>query len=90
MFYMFCLLFRYLPLHMLRGLAMPTRRLPDQRVQIFYLVLCLPLRYAQGLGLANLRVARPVGSYFYFVSSSFNCVTLVMCILCCVVAKPGS
>jgi hypothetical protein len=31
---------------------------------IFYLVLCSPPpRHARGLGLANLRVARPVGSY---------------------------
>jgi hypothetical protein len=51
MFYMFCLLFRYLPLDMLRGLAMPTRRLPDQRVQIFYLVLRPPLDMLRGLAL---------------------------------------
>jgi hypothetical protein len=30
------------PLDMLRGLALPTRRSPDLRVQIFYLVLCSP------------------------------------------------
>jgi hypothetical protein len=40
--YMFCLLFRSLPLDMLGGLALPTRRSPDLRVQIFYLVLCSP------------------------------------------------
>jgi hypothetical protein len=33
--YMLCLLFRSLPLDMLGGLAMPTRRLPDLRVQLF-------------------------------------------------------
>jgi hypothetical protein len=52
------------PLDMLGGLALPTRRSPNLRVQIFYLVLCSPPpRHARGLGHANLRVARPVGSY---------------------------
>jgi hypothetical protein len=37
--YMPWLLFRS-PLDMLGGLVMPTRRSPDLRVQIFYLVLC--------------------------------------------------
>jgi hypothetical protein len=61
---MFVLLFQSLPLDMFGGLACPTRRSPDLRVQFFYLVLYSPLpRHAQGLGLANLRVARPVGSY---------------------------
>jgi hypothetical protein len=85
-----CLLFRS-PLDMLRGLALPTRRSPDLRVPIFYLVLCSPPpRHARGLGHANIRVARPVGFYFSCVCSSFNCLTLVMSIRCCVVAKPGS
>jgi hypothetical protein len=62
--HMFVLLFQSLPLDMLGGLACPTRRSPDLRVQFFYLVLYSPLpRHAQGLSLANLRVARPVGSY---------------------------
>jgi hypothetical protein len=39
---MFFLLFRSLPLDMLGGLALPTRRSPDLRVQIFYLVLYPP------------------------------------------------
>jgi hypothetical protein len=78
---MFCLLFGSLPLHMLGGLAMPTRRSPDLRVQIFYLVLCSPPpRHARGLGVANLRVARPVGFHFSYVCSSFNRLTLVMSI----------
>jgi hypothetical protein len=69
------------PLDMLGGLALPTRRSPDLRVQIFYLVLCSPpLRHARGLGLANLRVTRPVGSYLSYVCSSFNCLTLAMSI----------
>jgi hypothetical protein len=56
------------PLDMLEGLALPTRRSPDLRVQIFYLVLCSPPpRHARGLDHANLRVARPVGSYFSYV-----------------------
>jgi hypothetical protein len=54
------LLFRSLPFDMLGGLAMSTRRSPDLRVQIFYLVLCSPPpRRAQGLDHANLRVSRP-------------------------------
>jgi hypothetical protein len=58
-----CLLFLSLPLDMLGGLALPTRRSSDLRVQIFYLVLCSPPpQHAWGLGHANLRVARPVGS----------------------------
>jgi hypothetical protein len=70
-----------LPLDMLGGLAMPTPRSPDLRVQIFYLVLCSPPpQHARGFGLANLRVARPVGSYFSYACSSFNCLTLVMSI----------
>jgi hypothetical protein len=50
--YMFFLLFRS-PLDMLRDLAMPTRRSPDLRVQIFYLVMCslLPLDMLRGLAL---------------------------------------
>jgi hypothetical protein len=45
------------PLNMLEGLAMPTRRSPVLRVQIFYLVLCSsPPQHARGLGRANLRV----------------------------------
>jgi hypothetical protein len=52
------------PLDMPGGLFMPTRRLPDLRVQNFQLVLCSPPpRHALGLGLANLRVPKPVGSY---------------------------
>jgi hypothetical protein len=54
-----------LPLDMLEGLALPTCRSPDLRVQFLYLVLCSPPpRHARGLGLANLRVARPVAFYF--------------------------
>jgi hypothetical protein len=65
LFYMPWLLFRSLPLDMLGGLDMPTRRSPDLGVQIFYLVLCsLPPRHARGLGQCNLRVAIPVGFYF--------------------------
>jgi hypothetical protein len=61
-----CLLFLSLPLDMLGGLEMLTRRSPDLRVQIF--ILCYgPTRHARGLSLANLRVARPVGSYFFYV-----------------------
>jgi hypothetical protein len=68
-----CLLFRSLPLDMLGGLAMPTRRSPDLSVQIFYLVLCSPPpRHARGLSLANLSVARLVGSYL---------VLLLLCVL---------
>jgi hypothetical protein len=53
---------------MLGGLVLPTRRSPDMRVQIFYLVLYPPPpRHARMLGLANLRVARPVGFYFFRV-----------------------
>jgi hypothetical protein len=50
---MFFLLFRSLPSDMLGGLAMPTRRSPDLRVQIFYLVMCslLPLDMLGGLPL---------------------------------------
>jgi hypothetical protein len=71
--YMFCLPFRSLPLDMLEGLAMPTRRSPDQRVQFFYLVLCSPPpRHARGLGHANLRVARPVGSYLFLLPSTLS------------------
>jgi hypothetical protein len=78
---MFCLLFRPLLLDMLGGLALPTRRSPDLRVQIFYLALCSPPpRHARGLGHANLRVARPVGFYFFYVCSSFNWLTLIMSI----------
>jgi hypothetical protein len=51
------------PLDMLGGLALRICRSSDLRVHIFYLVLCSPLpRHARGIGLANLRVARPVGS----------------------------
>jgi hypothetical protein len=62
--YMFFLLFRPLPLRharglgtanvdMLGGLAIPTRRSPDLRVQNFYLVMCslLPLDMLGGLAL---------------------------------------
>jgi hypothetical protein len=64
---------------MIGGLALPTHRSPDLRVPIFYLVLCSPPpRHARGLGLANLRVTRPVGSNFSYVCSSFNCLTLVV------------
>jgi hypothetical protein len=50
--YMLCLLFRSLPLDMLGGLAMPIRRSPSLRVQIF--ILCyvpLPLGVLGGLAL---------------------------------------
>jgi hypothetical protein len=67
-------------LDMLGGLALPTRRSLDLRVQIFYLVLCSPpTRHSRGLGHANLRVARPVGPSSS-VCSCFNCLTLVMSI----------
>jgi hypothetical protein len=49
MLYMFFLLFWSLPLIMLGGLAMPTRRSPDLRVQNFYLVLCPPFDMLRGL-----------------------------------------
>jgi hypothetical protein len=79
--YMFLSALPTLPLDVLGGLALPTRRSPDLRVQIFYLVLCSPPpRHARRLGLANLRVARPVGFYFSYVCSFFNCLTLVMSI----------
>jgi hypothetical protein len=50
--YMFFLLFRSL-LDTLGGLAMPTHRSPDLRVQNFYLVMCslLPLNMLGGLAL---------------------------------------
>jgi hypothetical protein len=50
MLYMFFMLFRSL-LDRLGGLAMPTRRSPDLRVQNFYLVMCslLPLDMLGGL-----------------------------------------
>jgi hypothetical protein len=77
--YMPWLLFQSLPLDMLVGLAMPTRRSPDLRAPIFYLALCSPPpRHARGLGLANLWVARLVGFYFSYECSFFNCLTLVV------------
>jgi hypothetical protein len=70
---MFFPLFRSLTLDMLGGLAMPTRRSTDLRVQIFYLVLCSPpTRHAGGLDHTNLRVVRPVGSYLFLVRSSLT------------------
>jgi hypothetical protein len=47
------LLFRSLPLDMFGGLAMPTRRSPDLRVPIFF-ILCyvpLPLDMLRGLSM---------------------------------------
>jgi hypothetical protein len=88
--YMFLSTLPTLPLNMLGGLVLLTCRSPDLMVQIFYLALCSPPpRHARGLGLTNLRVSRPVGFYFSYVCSSFNCLTLVVSIGCCVVAKPG-
>jgi hypothetical protein len=40
---MLCVLFRSLPLDMLGGSAMPTRRSSDLRVQIFFILCYVPL-----------------------------------------------
>jgi hypothetical protein len=49
---MFFLIFQYLPLDMLGGLALPTRRSPDLRVPIFILYYVpLPLGMLGGLAL---------------------------------------
>jgi hypothetical protein len=64
-FYIFLSALPSLPLDMLGGLALPTRRSLDMRVPVF--VLCnvpLPLEMLRGLGHSNIRVAKPEGSYF--------------------------
>jgi hypothetical protein len=73
------------------GLALPTHRSWDLRVHIFILWYVFPSpSTCSGACPCQPKGRKTWEVHPFYVCSSFNCLTLIMSIWCCVVAKHGS